>query len=147
MESRNSLLTVRRCGGRLALRFLLPLRYCELMLLIGLIYPLFLLCLWKLLEKLSRYPVMQSSKLQSRGILLLHNNFGLTLDFHALRPSPNVYDINFSRFLDGRSSQLVEENVVWVLSAGLHWVDVLVFHVLICQPLFDLLTSTFRLNK
>ena len=109
------------------------------MVFIGLLRPLLLLYRWKFLKQVARHLVADCGKFGSRGILLFCDDFSLLIDFLAVALPPNINDPNFAGFLDGRSRQLVEENTVGIMSPRFCWVDILIFHVLIGKPLFDLL--------
>jgi len=78
---------------------------------------------------------------RSGSILTLNDLFDFGIDFLSLSLAPNVRCGFQARFLDGGTRELVQQDAVRVLSARFPRIDVLVLHVLVCEPTFDLLRS------
>ena len=80
-----------------------------------------------------------------RDVLAFCNLLRLEVDFFPLGLSPNIYGRLLSWFLDGGSSELVQQSAVRIMGARLARVHVLILHVLVREPSFNLLIK--QLNK
>ena len=77
----------------------------------------------------------------SGSIVALSDFFDCGINFLLLSLAPNVRCRFQARFLDGGTCELMQQDAVGVLSARFLRIDVLVLHVLVCEPTFDLLKS------
>ena len=75
------------------------------------------------------------------GVLLFCNLLRFEVDFLSLGLPPNIYRGLLSGFLDGSSSELVQQSAVRVMGARLARVHILVLHVVVGEPSFNLLTG------
>ena len=70
---------------------------------------------------------------------MLGNFFDHIIDFLSLGLPPNVRCRFEARFLDRRTREFMQQNAVGVLSARVLGINVLVLHMLVREPAFNLL--------